>query len=280
VRRLAEGGTGRIVLFCHPAPGAGTFDPDPEQTSLRGITLLAVDRPGYGESDPVEAGEWATVRLAASDLAEVLDRLDAVAAGPIGVAGWSAGGRVALALAAGWPELVDRIVLFGTPAPEPEVPWLPSPLEERLQALREQPAAAVHAGLAELFAEIAEDDPSSLRGLALLGGEDLDSASLDAVAGSRQRLADMLAAAFAQGTAGLAADVAGYCLQPWGFEPSEVAAKTLLLYGSRDPYAANRHASWWQKRLPRARVEMVPGAGALAIVRCWKRALSHLAPSR
>jgi hypothetical protein len=84
VRRLAEGRSGRTVVFCHPAPGAGTFDPDPAQTALRNVTLLGVDRPGYGESDPLAPDEWATVDRAARDLADVLDRLGAAAGGPTG----------------------------------------------------------------------------------------------------------------------------------------------------------------------------------------------------
>ncbi|HKF77301.1 MAG TPA: hypothetical protein VKF59_14260 [Candidatus Dormibacteraeota bacterium] len=33
-------------------------------------------------------------------------------------------------------------------------------------------------------------------------------------------------------------------------------------------------------RLPQARMEMLPGAGPLALVPAWKRALSHLTPKR
>jgi pimeloyl-ACP methyl ester carboxylesterase len=90
----------------------------------------------------------------------------------------------------------------------------------------------------------------------------------------------MLRAAFVQGTRGLAADIAGYCLQPWGFEPEEVRAKTLLLYGSRDLLADPRHGRWWQSRLPDARLEVVPEAGHLLVVPKWARVLSHLVPDR
>jgi hypothetical protein len=90
----------------------------------------------------------------------------------------------------------------------------------------------------------------------------------------------MLRAAFAQGATGLAADIAGYCLRPWGFEPEEVEAKTLLLYGSRDPMAGPRHAQWWRERLPNARLEFAPDAGHLALIPLWSRALSHLTPDR
>jgi hypothetical protein len=90
----------------------------------------------------------------------------------------------------------------------------------------------------------------------------------------------MLRAAFAQGARGLAADIAGYCLQPWGFEPEAVRAKTLLLYGSHDPVADPRHGRWWQSRLPDARLEVAPGAGHLLVIPMWARVLSHLAPDR
>lgn len=95
---------------------------------------------------------------------------------------------------------------------------------------------------------------------------------------ARARLAHMLESAFAQGIAGLAGDIAGYCLQPWGFAPETVQAKTLLLYGSNDPIAGSRHGSWWQKQLPNARLEVVPGAGHMLILPMWARALLHLAP--
>ena len=100
VRVLADGGADRTVVFCHPAPGAGTLDPDPEATHARGIRLIAVDRPGYGGSDPVDGDKWATVdpRPTTSQTCSP-DRRD----GPVGAAGWSAGGRVALALAARRP---------------------------------------------------------------------------------------------------------------------------------------------------------------------------------
>jgi len=90
----------------------------------------------------------------------------------------------------------------------------------------------------------------------------------------------MLRAAFVQGAHGLAADIAAYCLQPWGFHPEDVRAETLLLYGSHDPLADPRHGHWWQSQLPEARLEVVPGAGHLLVIPMWARVLAHLAPDR
>src|SRR5688500_6193230 len=91
VHRLAEREGGRTIVFCHAAPGAGNFDPNPTETAKRPVTLLAVDRPGYGMSEAVAEETWASVGIAADDLAEVLRQMNVK---QVGAAGWSAGGRV------------------------------------------------------------------------------------------------------------------------------------------------------------------------------------------
>jgi pimeloyl-ACP methyl ester carboxylesterase len=272
----ARPGEERVVVFCHSAPGAGSFDPDPAQTLARNVTLLSVDRPGYGRSDPLPAGRWATVGSAADDIAAVLDTMNVERAS---VAGWSAGGRVALALAARRPDLVDRVVMVATPAPDDEVPWIDPEQRAELEQLRNLGPEGAHAELERRLGSLVPEDPFSGDALWLLAAVTSDEPALGG-AGVRTRLGEMLRAAFAQGTRGLAADLAGYCLQPWGFEPEEVQAETLLLYGSRDPMAGPRHGRWWQERLPDARLEVAPGAGHLLLIPMWSRALSHLAPDR
>ena len=264
------------MVLCHSAPGAGIFDPDPMETRARNVRLLSVDRPGYGGSHPVAAGAWATVASAADDLAAVLDSLHVER---VGVAGWSAGGRVALALAARRPDLVDRVVVLGTPAPDAEVPWIDDDERDELERLRALAPDEAQAELGLRLDAVVPEDPHSPEALWLLGAGSADDAALRAD-GVRARLGEMLRAAFVQGARGLAADIAGYCLQPWGFEPESVQAKTLLLYGSRDPLADPRHGRWWQERLPDARLEVAPGAGHLLVIPTWARVLSHLAPDR
>jgi pimeloyl-ACP methyl ester carboxylesterase len=274
VHVVTQGSTGRTVVMCHAAPGSGAFDPEPEETWRRGVTLLAVDRPGYGGSDPVSGDRWATVDSAALDIADVLEARDA---GPVGVVGWSAGGRVALALAALRPDLVDRVVVLATPAPDEEVQWVPPEQRASLEQLRGLPAAEVHRLLGEQLAPLVPADPADAVGL--LASANADSAVL-AREGVRTRVAGMLEVGFTQGAAGLAADIAGYCLRPWGFTPDQVAAKALLLYGAADQLAGPKHGKWYQARLPDSRFEQVPGEGHLLVVPMWKRALSHLSPNQ
>ncbi|HUR52239.1 MAG TPA: alpha/beta hydrolase [Mycobacteriales bacterium] len=74
---------------------------------LKGVPALAPDLPGFGASpEPPQA--WGS-REYAELLAPVL------ATGGWTVLGHSFGGRVAVQLAAGWPESVDRVVLTGVP---------------------------------------------------------------------------------------------------------------------------------------------------------------------
>lgn len=267
VHRLNEGG-GQTVVFCHAAPGSGAFDPDPAVTTARGVTLLAVDRPGYGGSTPV-GDEWATITGAADDVADVLD---ALGTGPVGAAGWSAGGRVALALAARRPDLVRRVAVLATPAPDDEVSWIPPPEKQMVEAFRGQPPAVVYEQMTAAFAAMLPADP--VDALPMLGAGEQDAPVLDSP-GARDRLAGMLAAALAQGAAGIVADIASYTLRPWGFEPGEVGANVLLLYGGRDPIGS-AHGQWWRQRLPDAWLEVVAEAGHLLVIPAWGRVLDHL----
>jgi pimeloyl-ACP methyl ester carboxylesterase len=63
-----------------------------------------------------------------------------------------------------------------------------------------------------------------------------------------------------------------------GFALSDVTAKTLLLFGALDPGTGSRHGTWWQRRLPDARLEMNPHGAHDLLVPAWKRILSHVAP--
>ena len=59
---------------------------------------------------------------------------------------------------------------------------------------------------------------------------------------------------------------------------TDIRAKSLLLFGAKDPITGNSHGTWWQRRLPGARLEMYPDGTHDLLRPTWKRALSHLAP--
>src|SRR3954465_8036792 len=60
----------RVVVLCHPAPGAGGFDPDPAVTSAWGVHVVSVDRPGYGSSTALPDYQRPSVNAWADDLSE------------------------------------------------------------------------------------------------------------------------------------------------------------------------------------------------------------------
>lgn len=265
-----------VVLMFHPAPGAGLFDPEPEVTTSRGVTLVEIDRPGYGGSQPLAADEWATVASAADDAVAVLDRRGYRS---VGVVGWSAGGRIALALAARRPDLVDRVAVVATPAPHEEVPWMPADIAAGVDALRGLPAKDVHAAMTQQlqdYVSMVAENPEM--GLEMLGRSDADGPVLERP-DAAERFTGLLRAAFVQGPTGLVSDMAGYTMRPWGFEPADVSAETLLLYGSADPITGPDHGKWWQRKLPNAHLEVVSGAGHLLITPRWESVLSHLLPA-
>lgn len=273
VHRVAGDPAAPTIVLCHPAPGSGLFNPVPEQTLARSVSLLAVDRPGYGGTDPLPEPTAAHIAASAADLIHVLDRCGLET---IGLVGWGLGGLTALAVAAQAPALVSRLVLVGTPAPPTELPWLPAPLRDALAQHSAQPVAALLPALAQELAATVAATGQPLA--ALLGSLTPADQALLALPGPADRLDAMLQLAMRQGADGWAGDLLAAGGAPWDPAWTTVAAKTLLLYGGQDAMVGTRHGSWWQRRLPQARVEADPTGGALLLVSRWDRVLSHLAP--
>ncbi|MDQ1583776.1 MAG: hypothetical protein QOF36_1830 [Microbacteriaceae bacterium] len=280
----------RVIVFCHAAPGSSVFDPDPVTSASRDVHILAFDRPGYGSSDPLPPGRWPTIAQSADDIAEYLyhARITAQNLGgdvpAVGAVGWSAGGRVALALAARHPGLVDRVAVLATPAPDDEVQWIDpqtAAVTAHLGTLTPDDAIEQLTGMlvSRMGATMPSrgDDPEAPVSLELLGETEADAAAL-AYPGARDRLAQMLRDAFRQGARGLAADILSYTVRDWGFDLDDVQAKTLLLYGDADAIAGHAHAAWYHGQLADSRIEMAPGAGHLLVIPLWGRVLAHLAP--
>jgi pimeloyl-ACP methyl ester carboxylesterase len=275
----------RLVLFCHPAPGASGFDPDPAVTSSWGVHVVSVDRPGYGSSDALADARQPTIGRWADDLAEyievVIEQARETGVAPmrrIGVVGWSAGGRVALALAARHPGLVDRVAVVATPAPDRFVQWVPPDLARRTAELLGLP---IPEAKQRLRAMLQVQIPNDVAGVELLARGPADVALLER-SGLQGRLQRMLQHAYDQGTVGLADDVLSYAPEDWGFDLEAVQATALLVYGAKDPVVTSAHGRWYRKQLRHAdaKLVVVPRAGHLVIAPAWRRILEHVDPQR
>ncbi len=92
--------------------------------AVTGISALVPDLPGFGISPPPPRA-WGS-REYAEHLAPLLDE------GGWTVVGHSFGGRIAVQLAAGWPDLVSGLVLTGVPLLRPTTARTAAPLAFRL----------------------------------------------------------------------------------------------------------------------------------------------------
>ena len=262
---------GPAVVLAHPAPGSRLLDPDPAATRAAGVRLIAVDRPGYGASTPFADGVTPTIPSHADDIAAALA---ALGVSDVGAVGWSAGGRVALALAARHPDLVRAAAIVATPAPQEAVPWIPEEHLAMIDQLRGDPGRAT-AALAEVFAEMAAMPPAAA--VSMVGGGRADEAALAADPARRVRLEVMLAEAMAQGSVGMAADIVSYTVAPWGFDLAAVGAPTTALYGADDESVPPAHGRWYAGQVPGAELRVVPGIGHLVALTRWADVLAAVA---
>jgi pimeloyl-ACP methyl ester carboxylesterase len=275
----------RVVVLCHPAPGASGFDPDPAVTSSWGVHVVSVDRPGYGSSTPLPDFQRPVIGRWADDLAEYLELIHEQARETgraplhkLGAVGWGAGGHVALALAARHPGLIDRVAVVATPAPDSEIRWVPPELSALTAELSSTPLPDAKRRLrAALEARVAPGGPDRR----LLARGDADDALLER-AGLQGRLERMVHHAYDQGTVGWADDVLASADEDWGFDLDAVRAPTLLVYGAKDPIVPSAHGRWYRRRLRNAQTHLtvVPRAGHLVIAPAWRRILEHVDPQR
>ena len=270
---VAETGdpAGPAVVLAHPAPGSRLFDPDPAATRAAGVRLISVDRPGYGGSTPVADGVTPTIPGHADDIAAALE---ALGVSDVAAVGWSAGGRVALALAARHPDLVRAAAIVATPAPQEAVPWIPEEHLAMIGQLGDDPGHAT-AALAEVFAEMAAMPPAAAVGM--VGGGAADDAALVADPARRARLEAMLAEAMAQGPVGMAADIVSYTMAPWGFDLAAVGAPTTAFYGADDENVPPAHGEWYAGQVPGAELRVEPGIGHLVALTRWADVLAAVA---
>jgi pimeloyl-ACP methyl ester carboxylesterase/glycosidase len=261
---------GSPVLLLHGMPGSRLLCPDERATTAAGVRLIAIDRPGYGGSDP-RPGR--TVVDGASDIEEVIRRLKLA---PVAVVGWSSGGPYALACAAQIPGLLSSIGVVAGDGPPDDVPGYwdeASPeLRQLVDAVRADPAGA-RARVAERLNWYAADPGSILDGVAS------DPDSPDGAALARPQVAEPLRAMFVegarQGVAGFVDDWIA-TVRPWGFALRDVDREVHLWWGDGDRLTTRAHTEHLASALPRAKLTIYPGEGHNVAVTHWADVLDAM----
>jgi pimeloyl-ACP methyl ester carboxylesterase len=255
--QLWRGGSltaGSTVVFMHGCPDCRLAARSGEAAARRaGVQLVAINRPGYGRSDPARADH---VSVAADTMAVV----DALGIDRIAVLGMSLGGPYALACAARHPARVGAVGVVAAPAiaPEMDPPWHRDDLTAEKRAFFRRIAAGSVDDAAELMradfesyvARLAPDDADDMA-LTTRLVEQLHP--LDAEVLRLQPAADIAGAtreALVQ-TDGYLRDV-GVTFRSWSFRPESIRCPTWLWYGELDDNAPPRNGRWFADRIPDA----------------------------
>ena len=243
--------TGPLVMFLHGTPDSRLTALTGDAAAVRaGVHLVAVNRPGYGRSDPAESG----LASVADDTVAVADSL---AVHRFAVLGASGGGPYALACAARHPDRVSAVGAVACPGVVPELdpPRLhEDPEDERDARVRELlEVGDVAAAVVELSAairgyrdEVLDDDDARVvdRWSAEMHPDDVEVVRslpvAELAAGVRESLASPV---------GYIRDVVAF-LGDWEVRPEGVRSPTWLWYGTDDRNAAPRHGTWLAQRVP------------------------------
>jgi len=242
---VIEAGEGPPVLFLHGS-GTSSLSVLPLLEHLEGVRVIAVDRPGFGLSEPVHVPRVHFRDAAIEFLDEVVDELGLETSA---LAGGSMGGTWALWYALARPERVRRLVLLtgapllpGTRVPAP-VRVMAAPVVGDLLARVVKPNAKM---VVRLMSSMGERDtivryPDLIESMVAAGRDPIASAA---------DLAEVRAISSSFGfrrSARVHPD-----------ELRRLTVPTLLLWGDHDPVGAVEVARATARLVPNAQLEVLP----------------------
>jgi pimeloyl-ACP methyl ester carboxylesterase len=243
---VIEAGEGVPLVLLHGS-STSSLSLLPLFEHLEGVRAIAVDRPGFGLSDPVRVPRERFRDTAIEFLDELVDELGLETSA---LAGNSMGGTWALWYALARPERVRRLVLLGS------APLLPG---TRIPAPLRVTAAPA---LGDLLARVVKPNAKMLVRLMSSMGES------DTIV----RYPDLIDALVAAGRDPIASAVnlaeLRAAISPLGFRRSlrvhpdelrRLTVPTLLIWGDRDPVGAVEVAHATARLIPEGELEVLPG---------------------
>jgi len=263
------------VVYLHGTPDSRLArHPDDSVAAAVGVRLIAVDRPGAGDSDLDPEG---TLTSLGADVGALLDHL---AIDEAALLGWSAGGLCALGVAATLVERVRAVGLVGS-LPPVEAYTDPQVVVALGEARRAFVEMATELSPRELAAEAAPFLVPHPLTAAMALEHILESAGaqgrdeLAAVSGAAEQLARALEAAVAGGLAGVEHDLA-LQLEP-GLDLGRIDAPVRTFHGTLDGVSPPEVGAWLVARIPQAVLDLVPDAGHHLLFPRWRGVLRAIA---
>ena len=243
------------MLFFHGLPGSRLeLLHEAPLLASHGLAVTAIDRPGFGLSTRRRERtllDWPDDVRALADLWK-LERF--------AVVGYSGGGRYALACAAAMPERISTAAVVAGPGP-PEMPgarrnltWL-----DRASLRLAGPAPLAASALWMPVRWLVLNRPQRF---AQMLGREVSPPDREYLADPEARgsLLESLAEGLRQGV-GAVVDEYAIEARPWGFDTEELRVPVRIWHGDEDRIVPLSHATYIADRVPRARLEVVKGAG-------------------
>jgi pimeloyl-ACP methyl ester carboxylesterase len=247
---------GTPVLFFHGTPGtAGQGGVIAEAARTNGVRLVAISRPGYGDSTTSAPG----LASVAADAVELADQLDV---DRFLVMGGSGGGPYALAVGAVAPDRVTSVAVLGGLGDSSEVS--PDDLDEDDRRAIALLAAGDVAGASAILTDWSEAAFGPMRGLS---AEDFHAA-LQTTRPPGENWFDAhpdLLPIFEADWQRAITTFDGFVrdnlswLSSWDVDLTAVTAPVRLVYGERDQMVPPAHGEWLHQRLPTSELHVVPG---------------------
>jgi pimeloyl-ACP methyl ester carboxylesterase len=251
--------TGRPLIWFHGTPGARRqVSPHAREVAYeRDLRLIAIERPGIGDSTPHvyrTFAEWA---------ADVEKLCDALGLDRVGIAGLSGGGPYALACAHEMPGRVVAVAVLGGVAPALGEEAAPGGLSRLAPAL---------SGLARLWrTPLGFALPRIVSGLEPLAEQAMDLFASFMPPGDQRVFADpavrkmfiedmMLGSRRHMQAFLLDAILFG---RPWGFSLRDIRVPVHMWYGDADVIVPLTHGEHMARRIPHAVLRVCPEEGHL-----------------
>ena len=249
------------VVWHHGTPNLGA-PPEPlfEASERLGLRWVGIDRPGYGGST-VAPG-----RTTGSFARDVEFAADSLGLGRFAVMGHSGGGSYALGCAATLGDRIQAVVSMAGIAPYgvPGLDWFGGMIPSGVTAL--EAARAGRETRTALDESEVEYDPEF---------EPVDEALFS---GPWSWLGKVVGPALDAGPFGQIDDDVSYLL-PWGCDPADITAPTLLLHGGLDRIIPPTHARWLAATIPGGELAERPDESHISILGHAESALTWLVES-
>lgn len=270
--------TGYPVFLFHGTPGSRLWFPDDDDDATElGVRLIALDRPGFGLSNPKPDRtllDWA------DDVAEVASHLSLTTYSVLGVSG---GGAYAAACAyRKLPGLRSTALISSVmPFDDGKLPHGMA-LSNRLifWLSRRIPAAAnsvIRAQITRL-----QKHPDKFKASLRDGNAHLPDADRQQLQTDEQITAMMslMTEAYRQGPASTPEELR-LLQQPWGFEFGQIAVPTLAYHGTEDPLSPFAEAAKGLAGQPSVELHVIDGGGHFITenAELWREALLKLSTS-